>query len=534
MRKVGLVPMIRNVGALVCLLIIFFTDIGQTVAEQRVALVIGNSAYQHVPKLANPGNDAAQIASLFRRLDFDVLHENDLSKDAMDKTLATFATKARGADIAVVFFAGHGLEVEGNNYLIPVDSQLETDRALAFRAVSLSNVMYALEEVKGVRMVLLDACRDNPFNRTMKRSSKTRSISRGLAKVQTSQEGTVISFATRAGDVASDGEGDHSPYTTALLENLPKPGIDIGLMLRKVRASVVKATKGAQEPFISNALPGNQTFLVAPRKIEPVTANTAPATQSPATGFEKIEREVELELWKATAKAKTAKMVKVFLKRYPRSDFAPAAKQLLKALTVPDASTADLETPPSERDRRALIRDVQTALSDRGCNAGRADGFWGRKGKRALRAFNRETGKRLSVNSPTESTLAAIRREEGQVCTTVARTEPVAKPPKKKRKETRAERRKRKAREARKNRKQVARTKPRKERTRRKSTKRKTTKRKATTRPKRKVARTSSGSARRAGCVRLVRRGCVAVFGSGAGLSRCLAQGNSRCRRNFP
>ncbi|NNF76553.1 MAG: hypothetical protein HKN05_00860, partial [Rhizobiales bacterium] len=266
--------MIRFIGAVLYVLVISFVTTSDAVAEKRVALVIGNSAYQHVPDLPNPKNDAEQIASMLQSLGFAVHHKRDLSKAGMDRALLEFTNAAAGADVAAVFFAGHGLEVNGANYLIPVDSKLRTDRTLTFEAVSLSDVMVALDDVKGVRIVLLDACRNNPFIASMKRGTSTRSIGRGLARVEPAN-GTVISFAAKAGQIAADGKGPNSPFTAALLQNLSTPGLDIGILFRKVRDSVYKATNGAQEPFVSASLTGKQTYLVPPKIIQPGTERAA-------------------------------------------------------------------------------------------------------------------------------------------------------------------------------------------------------------------------------------------------------------------
>ena len=433
------------------------------------------------------------------------------------------------------FFAGHGLEVNGANYLIPVDSKLRTDRTLTFEAVSLSDVMVALDDVKGVRIVLLDACRNNPFIASMKRGTSTRSIGRGLARIEPAN-GTVISFAAKAGQIAADGKGPNSPFTAALLQNLSTPGLDIGILFRKVRDSVYKATSGAQEPFVSASLTGKQTYLVPPKFIQPRpgVAGNDETKQSVAAAALTTNRQIELAVWNAIKTANEPNLLKDYLNRYPLGEFVLIAKQKLKRLAGLGNNTVELESPPDDRDRRALIRDVQTALSDAGCNPGSIDGFWGRKGKRALRAFNRATGNRLSVEAPTETTLSALRRHQDRACAEPARVERASKPSKKAKKDARKKNQKKKAsRESRRKRKLEAKTKSRGKTTKRNAKQR--TKRKAKQRTKRKVATSkSSGGSQRAGCRRVVRRVCAGLFGSGPRIGKCLAEGNSRCRRSYP
>ncbi len=231
---------------------------------RRIALVIGNSAYKHVQALPNPVNDAEDLAAALRNLGFSVQHVGNLGKVAFDETLAEFSDRAAGADIAAVYFAGHGIEVDRVNYIVPVDATLENDRRLRFEAVSLDDVMGALDGVKGIRIVLLDACRNNPFAASMKVTSATRSIGRGLAKIEPVR-GTLVSFAAKEGTVAEDGAGRNSPFAAALLANLDTPGLEIGLLFRKIRDSVLKKTNNRQEPFISASLPSNPIYLVPPK-----------------------------------------------------------------------------------------------------------------------------------------------------------------------------------------------------------------------------------------------------------------------------
>src|SRR6266403_1399257 len=242
-------------------------------AEKRVALVLGNSAYQNVARLPNPVNDGAVIAATLKNASFDVVEErHDLTAAETRRALRDFADRARDADIAVVYYAGHGIEVDGTNYLIPVDAKLERDTDVYDEAFSLDRVLLAIEPAKQLRLVILDACRDNPFAKTMKRTLASRAIGRGLAKVEPTSPNTVIAFAAKAGSTASDGTGKNSPFAVALTtsplfqphrQNLPLPppptrtrrcGVTMSLPCRSVRSL-------SGTPSSNNIRPGSSPRL---------------------------------------------------------------------------------------------------------------------------------------------------------------------------------------------------------------------------------------------------------------------------------
>jgi tetratricopeptide (TPR) repeat protein len=234
----------------------------------RMALVIGNSAYKSAAVLANARNDAGAVAEAFRNVGFkSVRLEHDLDREKLINALRLFARESATADWAVVYYAGHGIEVAGVNYLIPVDAKLETDRDIGFETVQLESVMTAVDGAKKLRLVILDACRDNPFLRTMTRSvDRTRSIGRGLAKVEP-DSGHLIVYAAKHGQVALDGTGDgkNSPFVAALIKNLPKPGIEIRKLFDMVRDDVMASTKRRQQPFTYGSVPGHEDFYFVSR-----------------------------------------------------------------------------------------------------------------------------------------------------------------------------------------------------------------------------------------------------------------------------
>lgn len=251
-------------GFLLCL------SAGPAMAEKRVALVIGMSKYQQVPRLTNPARDAAAMANLFKQAGFDVVDaKSDLGISGLRHAVRDFAEIARTADIAVVYYAGHGMEVNGTNYLIPVDAKLASDFDIEDETISLDRVVRALDPVKRLKLVILDACRDNPFATTMKRSIASRSIGRGLAEVEPTTSDTLIAFAAKAGAVASDGDGQNSPFATALVKYIAEPGLDLRIAFGRVRDDVLKTTNNRQEPFVYGSLGGENTSLV-PAVAKPV------------------------------------------------------------------------------------------------------------------------------------------------------------------------------------------------------------------------------------------------------------------------
>ncbi|MGY4503701.1 putative caspase-like protein [Bradyrhizobium sp. GM24.11] len=227
----------------VLLIVATWFGTGAALAEKRVALVMGNSAYKNVARLANPANDAALVGGMFRKAGFDTVDVKlDLNVVDMRKALREFGSKAREADIAVIYYAGHGIELDGTNYLIPTDAALETDTDVLDEAFPLDRVLFAIEPAKQLRLVILDACRDNPFAKTMKRTIASRAIGRGLAKVEPTSPNTMIAFAAKAGSSASDGDAKNSPFAAALVERLPTPGLDLRKAFGFVRDDVLKNT----------------------------------------------------------------------------------------------------------------------------------------------------------------------------------------------------------------------------------------------------------------------------------------------------
>lgn len=285
----------RLAALLVAVLAIGLAD-RSALAEKRVAFVVGNSSYQNVGTLANPANDATAITDMFKKAAFDVVESRrNLTNTEMRRALRDFTEKSRDADIAVIYYAGHGIEVDGTNYLIPVDAVLERDTDAYDEAIALDRILQAIEPARQLRLVILDACRDNPFAKNMKRTLAARSLGRGLAGVEPSRPNTLIAFAAKAGSTASDGDSKNSPFTTALLKHLAQPGLELGKAFRLVRDDVMNATGNRQEPFVYGSLGGNDVALV-PAPVAPAAAGGG-ANAEMRRDYELAERVGTREGW---------------------------------------------------------------------------------------------------------------------------------------------------------------------------------------------------------------------------------------------
>lgn len=300
-------------------------------AERRVALVVGNSLYQSVPQLPNPSRDANSVAQMFRDAGFDSVETlNNAGNLEFKRAIRKFEATADQSDIAVVYYAGHGLEIAGTNYLIPVDARLASDRDADDEAIHLERLVSSADGAKRLRLIILDACRDNPFVGTMRRERRnmaTRAVSGGLGKVEPTMTDTLIAYAAKAGSTADDGDGDHSPFTTAVLKNLTVPGLDIRLAFGRVRDEVLKSTGNRQEPYVYGALGGGTISLVP----APAVPKEAPVSD--------VKADYDL-----VQKIGTRRAWEVFLSTHPTGFYAELARAQMEALaSQPQAPPASIQ-----------------------------------------------------------------------------------------------------------------------------------------------------------------------------------------------
>ncbi|WP_246774972.1 caspase family protein [Bradyrhizobium diazoefficiens] len=334
---------------------------GSAFAEKRIALVIGNSAYKSVPRLINPVNDAALVGGMFKNAGFDWIDiKTDLSASEMRKALREFGGRAREAEVAVIYYAGHGIELDGTNYLIPTDASLETDSDVLDETVGLDRALFAVEPAKQLRLIILDACRDNPFAKTMRRTVAARAIGRGLAKIEPTSPNTMIAFAAKAGSTASDGDSKNSPFATALVERLPTPGLDLRKAFGFIRDDVLKNTGYKQEPYVYGSLGGDDVSLVPAKPV---------AIGPPANPDNEIRRDYELALQLGTREGWAA-----FLNLFPSGFYAELAKGQLKKIAAEEtrAAAANKARQAEEEKTRLAAERARKAEQDKAAAAAKA------------------------------------------------------------------------------------------------------------------------------------------------------------------
>ena len=488
--------------------LVLVAGVEAAVAGERVALVIGNSAYKHTPRLDNPINDAGDVARVLTSLGYEVIEQRDLDKAGMDRAIRHFADALADARSGLFYYAGHGLQVGGQNYLVPIDAELTTASALDFEMVRLDLVHRTMEAAVKTNIIILDACRDNPLSRNLARALGTRSasIGRGLAAVE-SGEGTLISFSTQPGSVALDGEGRNSPYAGALIKHMTKRGEDISSVLINVRNDVMEATARRQVPWEHSALTA-RFYFVPP---DASTASDAGAASAPGPTY---EQQAEMAFWSAVKDSGNRLIIQTYLDRFPQGTFVGLARALIDEIerkealraaalkeaeraraerarkaaealseaalkadpgkqaealrrtkeeavkaaeqsvataeqaaqearralekakaeqTAIDASGggtvrhAALETPrqdaagqpaiqSAEQDPRSLATRLQVELVRVGCDPGKIDGNWGRKGRSALGDFARHAKLALPVDEPSEAAIEAVAARRERVC----------------------------------------------------------------------------------------------------------------------
>jgi Caspase domain/Polyglycine hydrolase-like, structural repeat len=308
-------------------------------AETRVALVIGNGAYQHAPALPNPKNDATDVAAALQRDGFQTIIAVDVDKVRMDESIIRFSRAARTSDVAMFYYSGHAMQFGGVNYLVPVDGKL-MDEADLRRMIRLDDIVSDLQQAKSLRILVLDSCRDNPLAEELKRSmgpSRSSSVQRGLAKID-APLGTIVAYSTQAGRTAQDGDGHNSPYTAAFLRNIEQPR-EIGEVFRNISADVYRATNNEQLPELSLSIIGN-FYLKGNVEINvPPPQTTRP---DPCASAETH--------WKAADAVGSKEAYEDHLTRFPDCVFATLAKAHLDALKNGRVATNPASAAPRAND----------------------------------------------------------------------------------------------------------------------------------------------------------------------------------------
>jgi Caspase domain len=334
-RTTGLAFRGTLIAAVACLALACLTWTGATpaLADNRVALVIGNGAYVHVPHLPNPSNDADDVAAALKRTGFQTIVGKDLDQSGMQDVVIKFARAARTADVAVFYYSGHAMQYGGVNYLFPIDAQL-SDEADLVRMARVDDILANLKQAKNLRILVLDACRNNPFADQLKESiGPTRgvSIERGLARIQ-SQDGTIISYSTQAGRTAKDGDGRNSPYTSAFLRHIEDKE-DIATVFHHISASVYESTKGTQVPELSLSYFGE--FYLNGKLQAALAPPASPADPCAAAS----------DHWRSAEAINTRGAFEDHLARFPNCAFAGLARARIEVLSK--AAVAPVPAPAS-------------------------------------------------------------------------------------------------------------------------------------------------------------------------------------------
>jgi peptidoglycan hydrolase-like protein with peptidoglycan-binding domain len=375
-----------------------------TGSQRRVALVMGNSSYQYAPHLPNPTNDAEAMAATLQKLGFEVTKGIDLDRTETELLIREFSKALPGADVALLFYAGHGIQVGDHNYLVPVDAQLADETDLHFEATDLNLVLDVMAREPRVNLVFLDACRDNPFAQTLARSmgsTRSTSIGRGLAIVDASA-GSFIAYATDPHQVALDGDGSHSPFTAALLAHMESPGVSISDMMIEVRNDVLVATQQKQRPWDTSSL--TSPFYFRPLDAVATTQTVAPESSGSAGSAPAVDKEVVF--WQSIQNSNSPGQFQAYLDQYPNGTFAPLARTRideLKAKPADDTSRSgeqvasltapETTVPAAEEVERSLGLNrqgrsrVQLALTLLGYKTGGTDGSFGPKSRAAISAW---------------------------------------------------------------------------------------------------------------------------------------------------
>ena len=345
--------------------------------EKRVALIIGVGKYQNASELTNPPNDARLVAPLLEKLGFETEIAIDPDYEAMKRAIRNFGRRLEGARVALFYYAGHGLQVAGRNYLLPVEVALAREQDLRYEAFDVQAILDEMDAPGRVNLIFLDACRDNPLARSLAGHLGQRSaaVGQGLAQVETTVSGTLIAYATDPGKVALDGTGSNSPFTEALARHIATPALDVRQMLTRVRADVQKATNGHQRPWVNESLDADFYFVpqaAQPPPPEPDAVGAPPKLRSsPPSPFSNTSPEIVF--WQSIANSDNRADFEAYLREFPQGTFAPLARNRLALLVAPPRPAVpppDDDSAWSGADRQA----VQTALVTLGHFTGRVDG----------------------------------------------------------------------------------------------------------------------------------------------------------------
>jgi hypothetical protein len=427
---------------------------GPAFAERRVALVIGNGAYQSVPALPNPADDAGAIAQQLKDTGFEVVLRTDLDQRSMASAVAEFSQKLQGAEVGLFYYAGHALQYSGQNYLVATNAELDNPFALNSDAIPLDQIVKEMESSAKVTLVLLDACRNNPFIDRLKQAmpdSRSVAVSRGLAPINVDAVDTMIAYATSANQTAADGAGEHSPFTQALLDNMMTPGLEVSLVMKRVVQQVRAATLRQQNPEVLSRMASEFYFV--------------PGTKLASLGPDAADEYAEVNAaFKAAMTVGTVQVWRDFIAHYPDTSLSDYARQALRdaeaeegvasvapAAGVPRTNATSLplgaidvteqpgstdtaslpplhfDEPEGTTDQSAqpatptlspevLALQIQGELNRIGCNVGTPDGIWGTRSRQGLELYAKTASLDVATLDLTKLLLDKLRAVPADFC----------------------------------------------------------------------------------------------------------------------
>jgi hypothetical protein len=437
-------------------------------ADRRVALVVGNSAYANAASLRNPRNDASDMAETLKKIGFEVELGLDLDQQNFAVMIEKFARALDGADVGLFFYAGHGLQLNDKNYLVSINAKLENEFLMSSETIDLTSIVRLMESKASVNLVFLDACRNNPLAENLRRglevTKRSANLGRGLARIEPTSRDTLIAFAAAPGQVANDGDDRNSPFTTSLLRNIPRPSVEVSVMLKEVSADVRRATANAQRPQQLSDMSRTFYFVAA----SPVAANDAVPAAEPAPKAPVVsqgdDRAFDVAFWNAAQAANDCDAVRAYLQRFPNGVFVElgrlSERRLCAAqrkvtvaepvdrpeMVAPAAPTSPAAVPPAvaKSDSKTsggatvatlesanaapsatrmagpssteLARVVQLELYRVGCGPSDADGKWNAATREGLRRFSRAAHLKLDLEAPSGATITALQKQKGRVC----------------------------------------------------------------------------------------------------------------------
>jgi hypothetical protein len=425
----------------------------QAIAERRVALVIGNARYAHTLPLANPRNDAEDIANTLSRVGFEVRIGYDLDQAKFAGIIDEFARALEGADVGLFYFAGHGLQINGKNFLVSTEAKLENTFLVPAETIEVDAIIRLMESKTTTNLIFLDACRNNPLTDNLRRNlaatNRTITLGRGLAAVESTSHNTLVAFSAAPGELAADGNLRNSPFAAALLRHLPEPGLEVSVMFKDITADVLRDTNSAQRPQQLSDMSKKFYFV----KAEP------PAATSPVVPSRLPPDPAEVAFWQSAVTVNECESIRAYLRRYPDGTFmdlaliaerqlckpasegahlqqaaplgsepgaAPAAVPrpstvgpIAKAPADAGPSTTPISQPAARPDIVEIGRKLQMELKRVGCAAKgmEDDGTWGAGSRDALRSFTEHTRTVAVIDRPTQEALELVQHTNELVCT---------------------------------------------------------------------------------------------------------------------